>query len=98
LNDKQRPIILPCDDSISRQHLPERYVLKENKIKCKTCNREFVVKYNHFESDEALSQLIESKFFEFYDEFNQNRTKLNWDVFNHYHEIRFQIDEHRERD
>ncbi len=44
-----------------------------------------------------MSQLIGSKCSEFYDEFNQNKTKLNWDVFNHFHEIRFQIEEQRER-
>jgi hypothetical protein len=37
------------------------------------------------------------KFFEFYDEFSQSRTKLESDIFNHYQELRFQIDEHRER-
>ena len=36
------------------------------------------------------------KFFEFYDAFNQNRTNLDMDVYNHFHEIRFQIDQHRE--
>jgi hypothetical protein len=56
-----------------------------------------LIQRQHFESDEALSQLIESKFFEFYDEFYQNRTKLDMDVFNHFHELRFQIDEHQDR-
>ena len=36
------------------------------------------------------------KFSEFYEEFNQNRTKLELEVFNHFHELRFKIDEHRE--
>jgi hypothetical protein len=36
------------------------------------------------------------KFFEFYDKFIQNRTKLDLDVFDHYQELRFQIDQHRE--
>jgi hypothetical protein len=36
------------------------------------------------------------KFFEFYDEFTQNKGKSESDVFDHFHEIRFQIDEHRE--
>jgi hypothetical protein len=35
------------------------------------------------------------KFFEFYDEFIQNRTKLDMDVFDHFHEMGFKIDEHR---
>jgi hypothetical protein len=36
------------------------------------------------------------KFFEFYEELNQNKSKLESDVFEHFEEIRFQIDEHRE--
>jgi hypothetical protein len=110
------PILLPCGDSICRQHLNERDVIKQNKIKCKECNAEFEVKNNQFKSNETLSQLIEShsylneteiklkhelevsikKFFKFYDEFSQNRTKLDSDVFDHFQEMRFKIDEHRE--
>ena len=37
------------------------------------------------------------KFFEFYDEYQQNKTKLQSKAFDHFHEMRFQIDEHRER-
>jgi len=108
---------LPCDDSKCSGHLSERNVAKENKIKCNICNEEFQIKGNHFKSNEALKNLIEShsylsgeelglkqelemsirQFFEFYDEFQQNRTKLDMDVYNHFHEMRFRIDEHRER-
>jgi hypothetical protein len=110
------PILLPCGDSICRQHLKESDVVKQNKIKCKACNDEFRVKGHEFKSNQSLSQLIEShsflneteiklkhelevsikKFFEFYDEFTQNRTQLDSDVFNHFQEIRFKIDQHRE--
>jgi hypothetical protein len=111
------PIDLPCDDSICREHLSDRDVLKENKIKCNKCNQEFQVKDNHFLSHKTIKNLIESqsylneeeiklkhdlkvsiqKFYQFYDEFIQSRTKLESDVFDHFQEIRFQIDEHRER-
>ena len=37
------------------------------------------------------------KFFEFYEEFVQNRTQLESDAFDHFQELRFKIDEHRER-
>jgi hypothetical protein len=37
------------------------------------------------------------KFFEYYDQYEQNKTKLQSDAFDHFQEIRFQIDEHRER-
>ncbi len=36
------------------------------------------------------------KFFEFYDEFVLNKNKIETDVFDHFQELRFQIDEHRE--
>jgi hypothetical protein len=32
-----------------------------NKIKCKKCNEEFVVKNNEFKSNESLSKLIDGK-------------------------------------
>ncbi len=37
------------------------------------------------------------KFFEFYGELHQKKTKLESDVFDHFQEMRFQIDEHREK-
>jgi hypothetical protein len=37
------------------------------------------------------------KFFGFYDDFILNKSKVDTDVFNHFQEMRFQIDEHRER-
>ena len=52
------------------------------------------------EEERSLKQQLEEsikKFFHFCDEFNQNRTQLESDVFNHFHEMRFQIDEQRER-
>ena len=111
------PILLPCDDSICRDHLKEKDVVKVNRIKCNKCNGEFQVKNNAFKSNEALKTLVESqsylsedeivlkqklkesiqKFFEFYDEFIQNKIKIELDVFNHFQEMRFQVDEHRER-
>jgi transposase-like protein len=110
------PILLPCEDSICREHLSDRDIVKQNKIKCKKCNEEFQVKNNEFKSNEAISKLIDShshlnetemslkqdlevsirQFFEFYDEFTQNRTQLDSDVFDHFQEIRFKIDQHRE--
>jgi hypothetical protein len=110
------PILLSCGDSICRQHLKEKDVVKQNKIKCVKCNEEFGVKNNEFKSNEAISKLIESqsylsvdeiklkhelevsikKFFEFYDEFSQNKSKLESDVFDHFHEMRFKIDQQRE--
>ena len=113
----KHPIILPCNDTICREHLFERNVIKENRLKCKACNEELGVKGYDFKSNEAIWKLIEShsylneeemslkreledsirQFFEFYDEYEQKKAKLESDVFEHYQEMRFQIDEHRER-
>ena len=51
------------------------------------------------EKEISLNQELEEsirKFFEFYDEFIQKKTKLESDVFDHL-SFRFQIDEHREK-
>ena len=104
-------------DSICREHLSDKDVLKLNRIKCKKCNKEFGLKDNAFKSNNDLKELLESqsylsseelslkhelevsirKFFEFYDQFDQNKRQLESDVFDHFHEMRFQVDEHRER-
>jgi hypothetical protein len=57
----KHPIILPCNHSICLQHLSEKTVVKENKIICKECNKEFGVKENKFESNYALAKLIDSQ-------------------------------------
>jgi hypothetical protein len=108
--------MLPCDDSICRQHLSERDILKQNNITCKKCNQGFRVKDNQFKSNKSLTQLIENQshlideeinlkqeleisikiFFEYYDEFIQNKTQLESDVFDQFHEMRFKVDEQRE--
>jgi hypothetical protein len=110
------PVLLPCEDLICREHLYERTVAKQNKIKCKACNEEFQVNPNDFKSNNKLNTLLEShsylsreeiclkqeleeslrKFFEFYDQFHQNKTQLESDVFDHFQELRFKIDEQRE--
>jgi hypothetical protein len=111
------PILLPCEDSICRQHLKEREIVKANIIKCKKCNGEFQIKDKQFESNEGLKKLVESqcylseeelglkkeleesikKYFELYEEFAQNKSILETVVYNHFQEMRFEIDEHREQ-
>jgi hypothetical protein len=97
--------------------LSERNVVKENKIKCKKCNEEFVVKGKQFKSNHDLRKLLERsesylskdesslkklledsmrKSFQFYDEFNQNKSILESNVYDHFQEMRFQVDEQRE--
>jgi hypothetical protein len=111
------PILLPCEDNICRQHLKEKDVVKQSKIKCVKCEENFPIKDHEFKSNKTLKQLLEDKsylsdeesslkqnleesirkFFGFYDEFILNKSKVDTDVFNHFQELRFQIDEHRER-
>ena len=55
------PIDLPCGDSICREHLSDKDVVKVNRIKCKKCNGEFGVKSNEFKSNEDVKNSIESK-------------------------------------
>ena len=54
------PILLPCDDSICREHLSERDV-KENQLKCDECNQEFQLKDIQFKSNKTLKKLTESQ-------------------------------------
>jgi hypothetical protein len=108
--------VLPCGDSICREHLSERDVVKANRIKCKKCNEDFQVKSNEFKSNNELNKLLEShsylsedemslkqkledsirKFFEFYEQFDQNKTQLESNIFDHFQVMRFKIDEQRE--
>jgi len=107
---------LPCNDLICREHIKDRDVVKENKLKCNECNGEFQVKDNDFKSIKALTKLIESqsyltedeislkqglegsirKFFGFYEEFVQMKAQLESSIFEHFQEMRFQVDEQRE--
>ena len=48
------PILLPCDDSICREHLSDRDVYKQNKITCKQCNGEFQLNDDAFRSNKNL--------------------------------------------
>jgi hypothetical protein len=52
---------LPCNDSICREHLTERDVVKANKIVCNECKQEFQVKENEFKSNKSFKKLIESQ-------------------------------------
>jgi hypothetical protein len=111
------PIELPCSHNLCRQHLTENNVIKENKIKCVTCNAEFKVKGNDFKSNYFVKKQLEElvylsgeefefknkiqdsirKFFETYEEFYLNKTRIDLDVLNHFQEIRRNIDLHREK-
>jgi hypothetical protein len=55
------PVLMPCDDSICREHLSERDVVKENRIKCKECQQEFQLNDDEFRSNKGLRMLVESQ-------------------------------------
>ncbi len=59
--NKERIKIQKCEDSKCREHLSERDVLKENKIKCNKCNEQFQIKNNEFKSNEPLNKLKENQ-------------------------------------
>jgi hypothetical protein len=52
---------LPCEYTQCREHLSERVILKQNRIKCKKCNQEFGVNYNDYKSNEDLKKLVASQ-------------------------------------
>jgi hypothetical protein len=111
------PIELPCNHNLCIEHLTEKDIVKQNRIKCADCKQDFEVKDNDFKtikiikkqlddhvyfSDEefSLKKQIEDSirtFFEMYEQFTLNKTTLDLDVHNHFTEIRFQLDEHREK-
>ena len=110
------PIELACGHNLCKEHLADKDVTKENRIKCGECKQDFEVKDNEFKtntfakkqlddhlflSDEELSlkkQIQDSirTLFEIFEEFTMNKTKIELNVHNHFQEIRFQLDEHRE--
>jgi hypothetical protein len=52
------------------------------------------------DNEKYLKQQIEESirdFYKLYEDFSLNKTSLDSDVYNHLHELRFQIDEHREK-
>jgi hypothetical protein len=78
----------------------EEFGVKDNKFKPNEALNKLIESHSHLSNDEiSLKQKLRASirnFFDFYDEFNQNKSKLDLDVFNHFQEMRFRIDEHRE--
>ena len=113
----KEPIELPCDDLICEEHLKEKEVVKQNKIKCLTCSKEFQVKGNDFKSVKSIQKQINAQiylneeeislkkkiedsiklFYSMYEEFTSSKTQLDLDCHEHFQEIRFQLDMHREK-
>jgi hypothetical protein len=79
----------------------EEYQVKDKEFKSNEALKNLIESQSHL-SDEEINlkqELKESiqKFFELYEEFVQNKSILETVVYNHFQEMRFQIDEQRER-
>jgi hypothetical protein len=79
----------------------EEYQVKDNEFKSNNQLKSQIESHSYLSKDEkSFKQKLEEsiqKFFEFYDEYVHNRNKSESDVFDHFQELRFQVDEHRER-
>ena len=53
-----KPILLPCDHTLCKEHLYEGHVRKLNQIKCPTCNEAFSIKESNFTSNESIESLL----------------------------------------
>jgi len=102
---------------LCKEHLTEKSVIKQNRIKCAKCKQEFEVVDNEFKlnnfikkqlddhvylSDEEFSLKIKIQdsiqtFCQMYEQFTLNKTRIDLGIHEHFQEIRFQLDEHREK-
>jgi hypothetical protein len=58
------PFVLPCGDTICEEHLNESQVLKNNSIKCKSCEEVFEVKNNQMiRPNKSFQMLIQKELF-----------------------------------
>ena len=78
----------------------EEFVVKNNEFKPNEVYTKVLEKQSHLSGDEiSLKRKLRESirlFYEFYDALAQNRLQLESDVYNHFQELRFQIDEQRE--
>ncbi len=105
------PIELPCSHNLCKRHLVEKDIVKQNRIKCAECKKDFEVKDNDFKANNSVKKQIDDhdylsdeeitlkkqiedsirQFFQMYEQFTLNRTKLDLDVHEHFQEIRFKL-------
>jgi len=88
-------------DKIKCMECNEEFEVKDNEFKTNQTLKKLIESRSYLSEKEInLKEDLEfsvRNFFKFYDEFLQNKSKLELEVFDHYQELRFQIDEHRER-
>jgi len=89
------------ENKIECKECKQVYQVKDTEYKSNKAFKKLVASQNYLTGQEiSLKQELEAsirKFFQFYDEFIQNKTQLESDIFNHFQEIRFQIDEQQEK-
>jgi hypothetical protein len=59
----KNPVELPCKHNVCKEHLLEKDVQKQNKIKCVECKQEFPVKDNEFKSVEVFKKLLDDQLY-----------------------------------
>jgi hypothetical protein len=79
----------------------EEFGVRDNQFKSNNELNKLIESHSYLNKEElSLKKELEEsiwKFYQIYDEFHQKKTKLDLDVFDHFQEIRFQIDETREK-
>jgi hypothetical protein len=78
----------------------QEFEVKDNEFESNDFVKKQLDDHDYLSDEEfALKKQIEDsirQFFQLYEQFTLNKTKLDLDVFEHFQEIRFQLDEHRE--
>ncbi len=131
---------LPCKHHLCNEHLTEKKVAKQNRIKCAEWKQDFEIKDNDFKVIEIIKKQIDDHaylsdegendfksnncvknlldelvylndeefslkkqiqdsiqtFFQMYEEFTLNKTRIDLDVHEQFQDIKFTLDEHRE--
>ena len=105
------PIELPCKHNLCKEHLTENKIkcveckqdfeVKDNEFKTVNLVKKQLDEHLYLSDAEfSLKKKIEDsirQFFQMYDEFTLDKTKLDMDVHENLQEIRFKLDEHREK-
>ena len=59
----KNPVELPCGDLICQEHLEDKEIIKQNKIKCLACKQEFGDRDNKFNLSKLAHKQIENKIY-----------------------------------
>jgi hypothetical protein len=109
----KNPIELPCNHYICNHHLSENNIIKcdkckkdfhvkDNDFKSTDLFLNKLISEQLYLSDEEMSLKMKIEesikaFFNIYEEIIRNKNNLDLECHNHFQELRFKIDEHREK-